>query len=398
LFYRRPAAVPTSGRRNNGDVPAAEEENALLKRLLLALLAPLRSIVIDDPRRLSGLNWKGVIAEHVKAVYSYALFPDHRAEWLPWARRVLRDLLPRLRPDVVVTSHEPACSLPLGQMAARAGFAWVADLGDPVLAGYTPPRWQRRARRLEREVCRDATLVSVTTRATAELLAARHGLPARHCVLLPQGFDATFDPAQVPAPDFDTDILELLYTGSLYSFRTLEPLIKAVVEIPGVRLNVATLLAPAYLKEAGRVHSRSVRILGFLPHESALAAQCRCDVLVNVANADSVQIPGKVHEYLQARRPILHLRGPERDAVSELIESVCVGWDVEADPHALRVRLADLIRRKREGVGLLECPQWAKTYQYSWQALARRWTEEVDHALSAATREELADPERSRGQ
>jgi glycosyltransferase involved in cell wall biosynthesis len=282
-------------------------------------------------------------------------------------------------------------------MAARAGFAWVADLGDPVLAGYTPPRWQRRARRLERDVCREATLVSVTTRATAELLAVRHGLPAQHCVLLPQGFDATFDPAQVPSPDFDTDILELLYTGSLYSFRTLEPLIKAVVEIPGVRLNVATLLAPAYLKEAARVHSRSVRILGFLSHESALAAQRRCDVLVNVANADSVQIPGKVHEYLQARRPILHLRGPERDAVSELIESVCVGWDVEADPHALRVRLADLIRRKRERVGLLECPQWAKTYQYSWQALARRWTEEVDHALSAATREGLADPEPSRG-
>lgn len=397
LFYRRPAAVPTGGSRGDGDVLTAEQGNAWVTRFLLWLLAPLRSVVIDDSRRLSGLNWKGVIAEHVKATYSYVFFPDHRAEWLPWARRALRELLPRLLPDVVVTSHEPACSLPLGLAAARAGFAWVADLGDPVLAGYTPRRWRRRACRQERDVCRVAALVSVTNQATADLLMRRHGLPAQRCVVLPQGFDATFDPAQVPSPDFDQGILELLYTGSLYSFRTLEPLIEAVVEVPGVRLNVATLLVPAYLQEAGRTHPRSIRILGFLPHESALAAQRRCDVLVNVANTDPVQVPGKVHEYLQARRPILHLRGQERDAVSEFIESVCVGWDVEAKPQELRVRLADLIRRKRERAGLLERPQWAKTHQYSWQALARRWIEEVDRTLSAATREALAEPEPSRG-
>src|SRR5690606_39301354 len=108
-------------------------------------------------------------------------------------------LLGEVRPDVVVSSHEPATTLQVGLQAARGGFRWVADLGDPVLAPYTPRRWQGRAGRLERDVLREAEHVLVTTPATRELLCDRHGADPRRVTVVPQGFDESV-PAQ-PAGD-----------------------------------------------------------------------------------------------------------------------------------------------------------------------------------------------------
>src|SRR5690606_30219222 len=88
------------------------------------------------------LNWRGRLVDAAKRLAGLLLFPDVRAEWNPWARRELRRLLAEIKPDVVVTSHEPASTLPLGMYAQRLGFAWVADLGDPVCAAYTPRRWR----------------------------------------------------------------------------------------------------------------------------------------------------------------------------------------------------------------------------------------------------------------
>src|SRR5690606_2184139 len=117
------------------------------------------------------------------------LFPDVRAEWTPWARRALRRLLWEARPDVVVTSHEPASTLPLGMYAQRLGFAWVADLGDPVCAAYTPRRWHRRAWTLEARVSALADCVLVTNEATRSLLVERHGQDPHRCAVLPNGYD-----------------------------------------------------------------------------------------------------------------------------------------------------------------------------------------------------------------
>src|SRR5690554_2668241 len=108
------------------------------------------------------LNWRGRMVDVAKRFAGLFLFPDVRAEWTPWAQRALRRLLVEIRPDVVVTSHEPASTLPLGMSAQRLGFAWVADLGDPVCAAYTPRRWRRRALALEARVTASADYVLVT--------------------------------------------------------------------------------------------------------------------------------------------------------------------------------------------------------------------------------------------
>jgi len=329
-----------------------------------------------------GLNWKGELAERIKSLMSRWMFPDYRAEWVPFANAQLDTLLLQGHPDAVIVSHEPACSLPVGLHAARRGIPLVVDMGDPVLAPYTPARWKNQAFALERDVCKAAVMVSVTTEAAADVLTQRHDLPAGHVLVVRQGFDPEFQAQEHERQlGFDPSRLELLYTGSFYSFRRAEALLDAVISVPDVRLTVATISAPDYLVQAARKHPESIRLVGFMPHRAALAAQRDCDVLLNIANADPVQVPGKVFEYLGAGKPILHLRGSAQDATGALITSLKAGWDIPTEGPAIVASLRELCDLHREQRLKEIVDQRNDVQAYAWPSLAGKWAAVVQAQL-----------------
>jgi glycosyltransferase involved in cell wall biosynthesis len=258
----------------------------------------------------------------------------------------------------------------------------LADMGDPVLAPYTPVKWRDKALMLESLVCHSASMISVTSEAAKSVLHQRHGISDDRVVVVQQGFDPTFVAASNECEiDFDAQRLELLYTGSFYSFRRAEALLDAVRSVPGVRLTVATVLAPEYLTKAADCSQGNIRILGFLPHRVALAAQRRCDVLVNLANADPVQVPGKVYEYFGAGRPILHLRGEEQDVVGELLGRVGGGISIPASVDEIKEALSQmkLLKFSGELKRSAECKELVEAY--SWQSLASKWISRLCDAL-----------------
>lgn len=298
-------------------------------------------VAIRPPR-----NWKQRISELIQALAEHLHFPDIRGEWRYWAARRLPSLLREIDPDVVLSSHEPATSLELGLTAKRLGYAWVADLGDPVLAAYTPPRWRRRAERIERDVCRRADIMLLTNMTAAGLLADRHG-PVTRMEIVPQGFDCTLQ-ATGNNVMFEPERLELLYTGSFYHFRRPDALVSALRGQPSVRLNIASITVPEGLLAAARAHPDQIRLLGFLPHLDILSLQRQADVLVNIANDDASQIPGKFNEYLGAGRPILHLSKGE----DQVVAAICAlrrGWVSSDELAQLSDTLAMLVAMKRAG-------------------------------------------------
>lgn len=323
-------------------------------------------------------NWKQRVSEAIQAMATWFLFPDIRGEWSPWAAHRLRRLLVTLRPDVVISSHEPANTLELGRIARHAGFHWVADLGDPVLAAYTPARWRRRARRIEAWTCRNADLVTVTHAGAAALLRERHACTTA-MEILPQGFDAALTATPDFASPFDAARVELFYSGSFYSFRRADALLHALDVDPALRLNIAAITVPATVLAAAQASPERIRLLGFLPHAQVLQLQRQADVLVNLANDDMSQIPGKFHEYLGAGRPILHIAG-QNDPVAQAIEVLHRGWVCANDADALRARLQAIARAKIQGKlqeGLLLDAD--PVLDFSWQRIARR----LDAALRA---------------
>lgn len=330
------------------------------------------------------LNWRALAAEVAKAVASKLIFPDFRSEWIPHARKVLKRIAVEQAPDIVILSHEPACSLLLASTVSELGLPWVADFGDPVLAPYTTERWRHRAERLERDICLGAGFVSVTSMGCAETLAKRHGQTKEKFILLTQGHDPDFVAETLDRMvDFDIDRLELLYTGSFYEFRRAEVLLAAVCNTKNVRLTVATISAPDYLRAIAAQYPDQIRLVGFLPHKAALAAQRECDVLLNIANVDPVQVPGKVYEYLGAGRPIVHLRGDTPDVTSRMIEELGVGWELGHDEAALTGLLGKLYAMKLSGGGHLQGK--AKDHPgiaaHSWRKIAVDWQFAADSLL-----------------
>lgn len=320
-----------------------------------------------------GLNWKGHAIEAIKRAMSIPLFPDSRAEWQPWAKRRLCELLDQYRPDVVISSHEPAMTIELGALAEKKGYPWVADLGDPVLAPYTPRRWRGRAMATERMLCQRASLVTVTSDHAREVLRERHGIEEERCAILTQGFDHR-ETAAVDAPVcFEEGRLELVYTGSFYSFRRVGALLDAVLSVPPARLTVATMVAPPELVAAARRHPDRIRLLGFVHHSQALALQRSCDVLVNLANASPVQVPGKFFEYLGSGTPILHVGGAEDDFAATLLRRSGGGWCEPDDREILQARILALAEGKaRDGRVSGAAEASFDVMQYSWHNLALR--------------------------
>lgn len=330
--------------------------------------------------RESRLNWKGRLVERLKKLAMHLLFPDTRAEWYFPARKAIDRLIGEFRPDVVVSSHEPATTLELGiHMKRRHGIPWLADLGDPVLADYTPERWHRRALKVERRVMKLADGITVTAPGTRQLLLERHGKPAAGeagIEVLTQGFDdQAGSTAPVSRDFFDGGLLELLYTGSFYQFRRPDALIDAVLAVPGVRLNVASSAIPDWLRARIEAQPEKFRLLGFMPHVGVLALQRQADVLVNVANDNPCQVPGKIYEYLGARRPILHTGNiVEEDVSAALIRERCRGWTC-ADRGEVEVLLRDLVVRKQ--AGLLDAGHGLDlsgqiVAEFGWDQLAQR--------------------------
>ena len=340
LVAARPHAAATRGAHGTGNTqPLAAPQ---LRR------GTLKTRVVNTVFRLSERLW----------------FPDVRGEWKPFARRALDALLAAERFDVMISSHEPATCIELALHARRNGIPWIADLGDPVLAPYTPRRWRRRAGALEHRALAEADRVTVTAASAAELLGARHR-PARAPYVLTQGFEP-----RPPTPMPDGETLELVYVGSFYAFRRAEALFEAVAATPGVRLTVATVALPDSLRAIARAAPDRFRLAGFVSHDAAVALQARAHVLVNIANRDASQVPGKLYEYLGAARPVLHVTHGGDDPGARLVERLSRGWVVEDDGEHLRATL-EMLRDGRHdgrwlsGVDLSPAP----IQPYSWPAL-----------------------------
>jgi len=313
------------------------------------------------------LNWKGRLLQRLDQLAGLLRYPDSRGQWKKPAGKAMDRLLVALRPDLLISSHEPPVALQLGLRAAERGLAWMVDMGDPVLTSYTPRRWRRRAWELEARVCRRADTIVVTTPATRDLLVGRHAADKSRFLVIGQGFDDD-RPRPQPAVDYPrSGTLRLLYTGRFYPFRDPVPLLEAVLGLEQLSLTiVAPAVSPGLLAYAARSGGR-IAFLGELPHARVLQLQRDCDVLVNIGNAGYAQTPGKLFEYLGSGRPILHCHYAEDDPVNQLLAAWKCGWSCRNDSDSLRSLLAGLLAEPRRlivaGIGDAEsiaCRGWSR--------------------------------------
>jgi len=263
----------------------------------------------------------------LRDILNVVIFPDVRSEWFPFAWKTLSRLMRNEPYDLLISSHEPGVDVLLGLAAKQKyNIPWVIDLGDPLLAPYTPRLRGWLDFYVEGVIVNRADHLIVTTEAVMRLLRDRHGALSHRFMVVPQGFDKNrrwFSP-KIKTEDNSVILsqsnhkFKIVYTGTFYkSFRNPEEFFKALQKTNNIHLVVAGDMS-SFQKDIIALGNK-VTLLKKQNHEICLELQRSATLLLNIGNNQSYQIPGKLFEYFGAGRPILHLSGSAADPATEIL-------------------------------------------------------------------------------
>ncbi|MBJ2140797.1 glycosyltransferase [Delftia acidovorans] len=303
--------------------------------------------VFTDPALRHGPSAAIRCYRWIRSVLDTLVYPDTRSEWYPFALSKVRSLIKDNHFDVVISSHEPAVDIFIGKYAKQLGIPWIIDMGDPLLTPYSP-RWRRGLDlRVERKVIREADHIWVTATSVLDLLRLRHGNDVGEKIsIIPQGF---------PKYELERCVkkksskFHMVFTGNFYKdFRNPEKLASALKRIVDVDF-LFTIVGDNYSFAPLFQGMDNVRILGKKDHFFCLNMQRESDILINIGNVQSFQVPGKIFEYLGAERPILHIRmSDNQDIGADIIEESCAGFSINNDVDLIEQAIRDLYQKWKD--------------------------------------------------
>lgn len=261
-------------------------------------------------RKLKGL------ADVYKAVTNV---PDAQIGWFPPAVKKGRELIKEWKPDVIYASGHPLTSLLVAASLSRwSGLPWVAELRD--LWADNPYNKIFRLRNMLDSWLEHRTLTSARALVTVTpgfVKALTDKYPGKPVTLALNGFDT--EDYQTPSHStFESGYVHIVYTGLLYEGkRDPEKLFQAIesmgedasrfrIHFYGRNMSFLWgMLDKRRVKDCVEIHDP-------VPYAESVSLQKAADILLLILWDDPEEesvIPGKIFEYMGARRPILSING-----------------------------------------------------------------------------------------
>lgn len=289
-----------------------------------------RAFALDTSRQLSAWgSYPAVLA-----------LPDRWVSWWLGAVPMGLYLIQKYRPDVIWSTYPIATAHLIGLSLCRlSGLPWVADFRDPMTdVGYPPDPFTRRIYQwIEKKTVTYSTRAVLTTSGAIENYKTRFPqTPRSRFELIENGYDEenfTAAEANVAKEQKKNRPFVLIHSGIIYpserdptQFFEALALLSQLGVISRTSFNVilrATAHDKYILELIDRYGIRDIVSLAPpVPYQEALAEMLAADgLLILQASNCNNQIPGKLYEYLRARRPILALTDPAGDTATALIRA-----------------------------------------------------------------------------
>lgn len=264
--------------------------------------------------------------------------PDARKYWVKPSVRFLGDIIKKEGIDTIITTGPPHSLHLIGlKLQKRFGVKWLADFRDPWTSiGYhnklrLSTRSRKKHRQLENEVlnsCDKVVVTSNTTRAEFE------SITQKPINVITNGFDVA--ESNLGFDELDK-YFSLSHIGSLLAGRNPENLWKVLEELISeneafrkcFQLNLIGVVGQDVLNSINENGLKNyTKVIEYVSHDDAVNLQRKSQVLL-LAEIDSPDtrgiIPGKLFEYLAARRPILAL-GPKNWEGGEIVADTNSGF------------------------------------------------------------------------
>ncbi|GGE11352.1 glycosyltransferase family 4 protein [Psychroflexus salis] len=262
--------------------------------------------------------------------------PDARILWVNPSIKFLQTYLQKHNIQNVITTGPPHSLHLIGKGLKEKikNLKWIADFRDPwVNIDYHSQlklndNAKQKHKELEDSVLNEADQIIVTSFKTAEEFRQKTNQPIE---VITNGYDET--------ENLDIDLSEafsLVHVGSLLSQRNPENLWKVLQEFLEENKHLRQFLELHFVGKVSQTVLNSIEAYGlkdyvyldgYLPHLDAIKAQKSAQLLLLIEANNPVKsgiIPGKLFEYLMAKRPILAV-GPTAWDVQKIIEETQSG-------------------------------------------------------------------------
>ena len=323
----------------------------------------------------------------------YVEVPDSYNLWAWRAARVAAALRAERRIDLVYTTLPPFSAAWVGYRLRRAGLPWVADYRDlwtgDVLREWLPGWRTRLERRIERRMIGKADAIITVSEQKTDYVRRLIGGPVARWSTITNGYDVE-EFAGLQRTRKPDGTITFVFTGRLFKNRCGYAFCEALGEL---KRENPTLAAPVRVHFLGgvspEIRARFDRIIGEhgldgqfffpgdIPYAEAKQAQIDADYLLLIvdtgATSDGV-IPGKLFEYVAARRPIFALTDP--GATASIIRDGKLGWVVDAEDTAgCKKLLAEVLAQE---VPAVLAPDETYLQQFDRRRLTARLAELFD--------------------
>jgi len=285
--------------------------------------------------------------------------PDNKIGWKRRAVARALELHGETPFDLIFATAPPFTDFMIGAEVKEAiGKPLVFDYRDPWVdypfKFYPTPFHRIQNSHLEAKALRSSSHVVATSRRVKELLIKRYPFLSFHDVdIISQGFDpadfpAVQDRARTARPGGK---MRITYAGIFWEDRIPDHFLQALHDLlrehPKLRGRIEAVFAGTFREENHRLVSKlglqdAVVVKDYLPHKECVELLRSSDVLWAVAG-DDLGTPGKLYEYIGARKPILALlpEGFLRQTIQEAGGTVVSPTDVPA----IKAALADFFDR-----------------------------------------------------
>ncbi|MGI9551200.1 MAG: glycosyltransferase family 4 protein [Aurantibacter sp.] len=261
--------------------------------------------------------------------------PDARKNWVAPSIAYLSGILEKENINTIITTGPPHSVHLIGYgLKQKFDLQWLADFRDPWTSiGYhkalrLTESSQQKHKELERQVLKNADKIIVTSKATKQEF---EQLTNRPISVITNGYDTFYQ----GGANLD-DRFTITHIGSLLTGRNPQNLWRVLSEIARENQSFRKELQLEFLGVVSQDVMDSLhrfelepylKLKGYVSHAAALRKQRSSQALLLV-EIDSREtkgiIPGKLFEYMAARRPILAI-GPENWEAGQLVRETNTG-------------------------------------------------------------------------
>lgn len=277
--------------------------------------------------------------------------PDARKYWVKPSVKSLTKLLESEGIKTIVTTGPPHSVHLIGLgLKEKYKLNWIADFRDPWTSiGYhkhlrLTKRAAKKHKLLERKVLNSADKVIVTSETTK---AEFKEISAKPIHVITNGYDL-----DIESPITLDKKFTISHIGSLLSSRNPENLWRILAQLVAENADFQRYFQLRLVGVVGEEVMKSIEAAGlkdyialepYVEHQEAIRLQRQSQILLLVEiNSDDTRgiIPGKVFEYLAARRPILAI-GPEKWEAGLMVQNNEAGctFDYKAESDLKEVIL-----------------------------------------------------------